>query len=73
MTGKPISRAAWAAASGSSSAPVPGVTGTPCDSARARASSLEPIARIAAAGGPMKAMPTAAQASGNSGRSERKP
>src|ERR1700736_5896225 len=56
MTGKPISRAARAAASESSRAPVPGVTGTPWDSARARASTLEPMARIAAARGAMKAV-----------------
>ena len=37
------------------------------------AADLEPIARIAAGGGPTKTMPDFAQASANSGFSDRKP
>jgi len=37
------------------------------------ASDFEPMARIAEAGGPMKAMPAAASASAKSAFSERKP
>ena len=73
ITGRPTLRTISAALPGSSMAPLPGVTGTPLFSARARARSLEPIAFMADSGGPMKATCAAAQAAGNSGRSERKP
>ena len=51
----------------------PGVRGMPARSAAARARVLEPSSRMAEAGGPMKVMPAAAQASAKSAFSERKP
>ena len=72
ITGKPILRASSRALAGST-APVPGVTGTPFLAASWRAASLEPSARIADAGGPMNLSPAASQASGNAGFSARKP
>ena len=52
---------------------VAGITGTPADRARARAANLLPSVRMVAGFGPMKLMPAVAQASANSGFSERKP
>jgi hypothetical protein len=49
------------------------VSGTPAFSIKALADDFEPIARIADAGGPMKTMPAAAQASAKPSFSERKP
>jgi len=51
----------------------PGTTGAPAAETAARARVLEPMVRIAAAGGPMKVMPAAAHASTNSAFSARKP
>ena len=72
MTGKPIARAA-ARAVNASTAPLPGVTGTPFATASFRAATFELRARIAEAGGPMKRMPAASHASGKAGFSERNP
>ena len=73
MIGKPSLLAAAMALEASVTAPLPSVTGTPFSAASWRAASLEPSARIAAAGGPMNSMPTAVHASGNAGFSERNP
>ncbi len=51
----------------------PGTMGTPAASMRLRAAVFEPIWRIELAGGPMKTIPAASQASGSSGFSLRKP
>src|SRR5438094_551347 len=72
ITGKPILRASSSALAGST-APLPGVTGTPLMAASRRAASLEPSARMADAGGPMNLIPAASHASGNAGFSARKP
>src|ERR1700694_1613647 len=71
ITGKPIRRAASAAVAGST-APLPGVTGTPLSIASFRAASFEPSALIADPGGPMNLIPAASHASGNAAFSERK-
>ena len=73
MMGKPTLSAAAFALAASVTASLPGVTGTPFSTASLRAASLDPSARIAEAGGPMKVMPAAVQASGNAGFSERNP
>ena len=57
----------------SGSGPVAGITGTPQRSASLRAATLLPSVRITSPGGPTKMMPASAQASANSGRSDRKP
>src|SRR5438477_117985 len=72
ITGNPIARAASSAVAGST-APLPGVTGTPCSDASFRAASLELSARIADEGGPMNLMPAASHASGNAAFSARNP
>jgi hypothetical protein len=51
----------------------PGTTGTPAAAITALARALSPIARIAAAGGPTKRTPAAAQASAKGAFSDRKP
>ena len=72
ITGKPILRASSSAFAGST-APLPGVTGTPFLAASCRAASLEPSTRIAEPGGPMNLIPAASHASGNAAFSERNP
>ena len=52
---------------------VPGTTGTPAAAIRRRDSILEPIASIAAAGGPIQTMPASSQARANPAFSARKP
>jgi hypothetical protein len=52
---------------------VAGMTGTPQEMARLRAATLLPRSRIVCGRGPMKVIPAAAQASANSGLSDRKP
>jgi len=72
MTGKPMRWAASIAAAGST-APLPGVTGTPWATASSRAASFDPSFRMADAGGPMNLIPAASHASGNAAFSDRKP
>jgi len=72
ITGKPIALAAARAPDGST-APLPGVTGTPWSAASCREASFELSARIAEAGGPMNRMPAASHASGKAAFSERNP
>ena len=73
-SGTPISAApASSAASSSPGAARPGTTGTPRAATVSRAVILSPMVAIAAADGPTKAMPAAAQATASSARSERKP
>ena len=52
---------------------VAGMTGAPTATARLRAATLLPSVRMVSGVGPMKMIPVAAQASANSGLSERKP
>ena len=52
---------------------VPGTIGTPAAFISSRALVFEPIASIASAGGPMKAMPASSQARANGAFSARKP
>ena len=54
-------------------ASVAGTVGTPAAAAMARAETLSPSRRRVSGRGPMKAIPAAAQASANSGDSERNP
>ena len=54
-------------------ASVAGTVGTPARAAMARADTLSPSRRRVSGRGPMKAIPASAQASANSGDSERKP
>ena len=49
------------------------MTGAPTETARLRAATLLPSVRMVSGVGPMKMIPAAAQASANSGLSERKP
>ena len=49
------------------------MTGAPTATARLRAATLSPSVRMVSGVGPMKTIPAAAQASANSGLSERKP
>jgi len=72
-TGKPISRAAASASSGSESTSVPGTTGTPTSIIARRAAALSPIWRIWAGVGPMKVISLRWQISENSAFSARKP
>jgi len=65
--------AARAAASEARASTLPGTIGTPSSRASRRAAVLSPMARIAAAGGPMKVRPAAAHASANSAFSARNP
>ena len=51
----------------------PGTMGTPAAVIRRRLSIFEPIAAIAAEGGPMKAMPRSSQRRANPAFSDRKP
>lgn len=51
---------------------IAGMTGTPIETARLRAATLLPSRPMVSAEGPMKVIPAAAQASANSGLSERK-
>jgi hypothetical protein len=53
--------------------PVAGITGTSTDIAMFRAAILLPNVLIVSGRGPINVMPAAAQASANSGRSDRKP
>ena len=73
--GKPTSVATRAARSAgrSSSMVMPGSTGTPASAMSALAAVFDPIARIAAGGGPTKVRPAVAHASAKSAFSERKP
>ena len=57
----------------SGSGSVAGTTGTPTSIARLRAATLLPSLRIVSGFGPMKMMPAAAQASANSGLSDKQP
>ena len=52
---------------------VPGTIGTPAASMISRARIFEPIASIASGGGPIQAMPSAAQRRANDAFSARKP
>ncbi len=61
------------AASSPGSGGVAGITGTPALAARLRASILLPSRRMVSGSGPTKMMPAAAQASANSGLSDKKP
>ena len=72
ITGKPISFAA-AIASSVVLQVAPGTIGTPASAIFARAAVLDPIARMALAGGPMNVMSLRSQASAKSGFSLRKP
>ena len=51
----------------------PAASGTPASRISSLAAAFEPMARIAAGGGPMKTMPALAQASANSAFSARNP
>ena len=75
MSGKPTASAAARTASASSGceSSAPGTSGTPEASTVRRALSLSPMARIALAGGPTKAMPSASSAATRSAFSARKP
>jgi hypothetical protein len=74
ITGKPTSRASSSVrASSSGSGGVAGITGTPALAARLRAATLLPSRRMVSGSGPMKMMPAAAQASANSGLSDKNP
>ena len=57
----------------SGSGGVAGITGTPALAARLRASTLLPSRRMVSGSGPTKMIPAAAQASANSGLSDKKP
>ena len=52
---------------------VPGTIGTPAASMRCRAPIFDPIASIAAGGGPIQTSPASAQARANAAFSARKP
>ena len=52
---------------------MPGTTGTPAAAMRCRAPIFEPIASIAAGGGPIQTMPAASQARAKAAFSARKP
>ena len=74
ITGKPTSRAmARICAASVGSGGVAGITGTPALTARLRASTLLPSLRMVSGSGPTNRMPAAAQASANSGLSDRNP
>ncbi len=72
-TGKPISRAASSASSGSERMSVPGTMGTPTSFMVRRAAALSPISRICCGVGPMKVISLRSQISENSAFSARKP
>jgi hypothetical protein len=65
-----IERAASTVSTGSV---VPGTMGTPAACMSSRARVFEPIASIAAAGGPMKTIPRSSRARANAAFSARKP
>jgi len=72
ITGKPTSLAmasTWASSAGNGG--VAGITGTPRGHGQLRASTLLPNLRMVSGRGPTKAMPAAAQASANSGLSDK--
>ena len=74
ITGNPTAAAmASTSVASAGSGGVAGITGTPADAARFRASTLFPSLRMVSGVGPTKMMPAAAQASANSGLSDRKP
>ena len=74
-TGKPISAAMIlrAAATVLTGAVVPGTIGTPASAMSSRARTLEPIASMALAGGPMKTIPCSSQSAAKLALSARKP
>ena len=57
----------------SGSGSVAGMTGTPTEIARLRAATLLPSRRIVSGEGPMKVISASAQASANSGLSDKRP
>ena len=74
IPGKPTARTGSSAAAGSAGrASVAGTVGTPAAAAMARAETLSPSRRRVSGRGPMKTTPAAAQASANSGDSDRNP
>ena len=63
----------FASSMSSGSGSLAGMTGTPTETARLRADTLSPRSRMVSGGGPMKVMPALAQASANSGLSDKRP